>query len=156
MFNLYNFFLNMNQLIAFLLFNAANAQMNNQKAPGDLLDLVTDDEGVDYYWVMAPRPGYDVPFNVGEDELLILQGETADAASVIATFANVGGVKYEIETCQMELSDVGGLGYFDTFTIAQSTTEEATCGTYLGQSGSVGYTPSIETYVYLSFVSTGE
>ena len=49
----------------------------------------------------------------------------------------------------MDFEDSEGLGYFDKFTIAQSTTDEATCDTYLGQSGTVGYTPSIETYVYL-------
>ena len=46
--------------------------LNNKKLPGDLLELVEDDDGATTYWIMAPKPGYQVPFDVSKDELVIL------------------------------------------------------------------------------------
>ena len=44
--------------------------MNNQKLPGDLLESVIDDDGVEYFWIMAPKPGYE-EFDITRDELVV-------------------------------------------------------------------------------------
>ena len=66
----------MNKLVytfATLNLAASNNQLINYgKEPGAILDLVTDDEGNEFYWIMAPKPGYDVPFDLRRDELMIL------------------------------------------------------------------------------------
>ena len=85
------------------------------------------------YWVMAPKPGYEVPFDLGEDEMVILQGATADAAEVTAIFANVDGDKYKMEECTMTLADDDGDTYWDSWTIAaDADPATGTCATYGG------------------------
>ena len=63
--------------------NSATAQINSQKGQGSLLDLVTDDNGNEIWWIMAPKPTYEVPFDLRTDELVIIQAEFADQAGVI-------------------------------------------------------------------------
>ena len=133
------------------------AALNNSKAAGPLLDTAVDPEGNDVFWVMAPRPGYEIPFDLGADESIILEGETADAAEVTATFANVDGDEYKMEMCTMTLADDDADGFWDSWTIAEDAdAETGTCPTYGGQAGTVGYTEEIDTYVYLTFTNTGE
>ena len=62
-------------LLTFGMVNAATANtqlINYGKGQNSVLDKVTDDEGEEFYWIMAPRPGYEVPFDLRKDELLIL------------------------------------------------------------------------------------
>ena len=68
----------MNKLFTqFALLNAATA-LDSLKEPGSLLDLYVDDDGVESYWIMAPKPDYDVPFDLRSDELVILTAALAD------------------------------------------------------------------------------
>ena len=46
--------------------------LNTQKLEGPLLESVIDDDGAEYFWVMAAKPGYEVPFDITKDELVVL------------------------------------------------------------------------------------
>ena len=52
--------------------------LDSKKQPGSLLDLYVDDDGVESYWIMAPKPDYDIPFDLRSDELVILTAALAD------------------------------------------------------------------------------
>ena len=65
----------MNKLAwTFALLNSATA-IDSQKGKNSLLDEITDDAGETKWWIMAPKPGYDTPFDLRKDELVILQSE---------------------------------------------------------------------------------
>jgi hypothetical protein len=123
---------------------------------GPLLDTAVDPEGNDVFWVMAPKPGYEAPFDLGADELVILEGETALAGEVTATFANIGGDVYKYEFCKMTMT-ADADGFWASFIVAvDADAPVGDCATYNGQSGTIAYTEEIDTYVYLTFTSTGE
>ena len=124
--------------------------MNNQKLPGDLLESVIDDDGVEYFWIMAPKPGYE-EFDITRDELVVFQGPTSDAAEVSAIFANIDGERYKTENCEVTLKDDDGNGWFSTFEVAADVDN---CPTKGGATGVVGYTEEIDTYTYLQFDDT--
>jgi hypothetical protein len=46
--------------------------------------------------------------------------------------------------------------YWTTFAISALVGDADSCATYAGQTGTVGYTEDIETYLYLTFTGTGE
>ena len=127
----------MNKLLSSIaLFNVATA-LDSEKESGSLLDLVITDDEEETYWIMAPRPGYDVPFDLRSDELVILTADAADTDAAIAgvveaQFWNIGGDKFNTETCVMTLNDADFDTYWDSFTI---TEDEVECATYGGQTG---------------------
>ena len=127
--------------------------LNTQKLSGDLLESVIDDDGAEYFWVMAPKPGYELPFDITKDELVVIQGDTSDAAAVSATFANIGGDRYKTEYCALTLADAAGTGKYDSFTV---TVDAVGCPTYGGVEGVVGYQADIDTYTYLTFTDPEE
>ena len=58
------------------------------------MDTVVDDAGNVQNWIMAPKPGYRLPFDIRGDELVIMSselGEVAAAGVITAEFWNVGG-----------------------------------------------------------------
>ena len=85
----------MNKLTLLSLIGASSANpFNSGKAPGTFLDVVIDDEGNTENWIMAPKPGYQVPFDLRSDELVIMSSDLdeVEALGVIkAEFWNVGG-----------------------------------------------------------------
>lgn len=97
---------------------------------------------------MAPKPGYQVPFDVSSDELVILQGDIAEATVVKAIFSNINGEKYKSETCELTLAEGDIAGKWGTFTI---TADPDNCELKGGKAGVVGYTEEIDTYTYLQF-----
>ena len=127
--------------------------LNTQKLAGDLLESIKDDDGVEYFWVMAAKPGYSVPFDITKDELVVLQGAASNAAAVSATFANIGGDRYKTEYCDITLASAAGTGIFDSFTV---TVDAVGCPTYGGVEGVVGHTEDIDTYTYLTFTDPAE
>ena len=85
----------MNKVTLLSLIGATSADpFSTGKAPGTFLDVVTDDEGNTNYWIMAPKPGYEVPFDLRADELVIMSSEVDEVTAtgvITAEFWNVGG-----------------------------------------------------------------
>ena len=86
---------------------------------------------------MAPKPGYQVPFDTRSDELVILTSPVVDtddsiAGVINAGFWNIGGDKFNTELCEMTLVDTDSDTYWDSFSI---TEDAANCATYGGKTG---------------------
>ena len=142
-----------------LLLNTATASHSreSEKEAGSLLDQVVDDDGVETYWIMAPKPGYEVPFDTRSDELMILTADVADtdeslAGVINAGFWNIGGDKFNTENCEMTLVDTDADTYWDSFTI---TEDAENCATYGGKTGLIQYILASSTYTSLVFDDTG-
>jgi hypothetical protein len=56
-------------------------------------------DGDDTYAVMAPKPGYDSPFDMKSDEFVTLESQDNDESNIEATFNSVGGDITKTETC---------------------------------------------------------
>ena len=115
-------------------FSSASATLT----PGVLLQEVVDDEGITQYWIMAPKPGYD-KFDLGKDELMILSSDAPESASagvVKAEFWNIGGDRFNTDTCEMTLTDSDADTYWDSFVIAADLVN---CPTYGGKTGLIQY-----------------
>ena len=83
---------------------------------------MVDDEGNSKNWIMAPMPGYTIPFDLRKDELVIMSSELGevDAAGVIkADFWNVGGDQFNTNYCEMTLIDADADSYWDSFVISE-------------------------------------
>jgi hypothetical protein len=48
---------------------------------------------------MAPKPGYDSPFDMKSDEFVTLESQDNDESNIGATFNSVGGDITKTETC---------------------------------------------------------
>jgi hypothetical protein len=102
---------------------------------------------------MAPKPGYEVPFDIRTDELIILTADAADNdASVNGVINlevwNIGGTAFKTETCVMTLVDTDSDTYWDSFSISAGDTD---CLTYGGKTGLIQYILSTSTYTNLVF-----
>jgi hypothetical protein len=119
----------MNKLVTtFGLLSATYAQIESAKSTGNILELVTDDNGDEVYWIMAPKPGYDVPFDLRSDELLVIygpdqdflgirSGTTISDSKLNADFWNIGGDEFNNELCSIVITDDDADDVFDTFLI---------------------------------------
>ena len=126
-----------------------------------------DDNGSETWWIMAPKPTYTVPFDLRQDELVIIQSDTKDQtgklqnvplteATLQAQFWNIEGDSFSEESCLLLLKDEDDVPSWDTFELTAPDDDADGCATYAGQTGKVGYTEEIDTYVYLEFDDSGE
>mgnify|MGYP006114375435 CR=1 FL=1 len=120
------------------------------------MDTVVDDAGNSQSWIMAPKPGYRLPFDIRGDELVIMKsalGEVANAGFIVAEFWNVGGDKFNTNTCTMTLIDAETDTYWDSFTI---TEDVENCKDYGGKQGLIQYILREDKYTNIQFEDTNE